>query len=104
MKSLFAYKGSELRAYTRCPLCDGFRTEIYFPAEHFEQTQVSVGYLPRSDTKASIKFYCGFELAIDELDEVVCTGACTQVGMEKASEINEQIEEAYENEREELAR
>lgn len=104
MKSLFAYKGSELRAYNKCPLCGGFRTEAYFPAAHFENAQESAGYLPPSDAKASVQFFCGFELAINDHDEIVSARYCSEVGREKASEINELVEEAYENEREELER
>lgn len=91
MSDLLTHKLKWFRKIDDCPMCDSFRAEVYFPDEHYGEGQgeVDEGYLPRSGMKASSRFYCGSEFAIDEMGEIICTCACIEICQQKAGELDE---------------
>lgn len=99
MSDLLAHKLIWFRNIMDCPMCDSLRIEAYFPEEHFGEGhgQVDDGYLPRSGMKASSRFFCGSEFAIDGRDELICTHACFEICSEKAAELDEMAEESFED-------
>lgn len=96
MSPLLKFKGAFLAETSRCPLCQSFRRDTWFPAALFDNPEVSEGYLPRDGAQASVVYFCGYELAIDEFGEIIRTRDCTSIGDEKASELNQEAEDRFE--------
>lgn len=99
MSGLLTHKLRWFRKIVDCPMCGSFRTQAYFPEEHFGQGkgQIDDEYLPRHGMKASSRFYCGGEFAIDGKGALICTIACLETCSQKATELDEMAEESFED-------
>lgn len=103
--NLLIYKEQRLRKVTKCPQCGSSRQE-FWRSKEFEPTdepEVFTGtdpntFTPNGDDKAAARFWCGLELSIDEVNEIIARIPCREASLEAADDLNREIEDDFEAE------
>lgn len=105
MTSLLIYKEKRLRQVMKCPQCGSTRQE-FWRSDEFEPTdeqEVFTGtdpntFTPNGDDKAAARFWCGLEVSIDEVNEIISRIPCREASNMAADDLNREIEDDFEDE------